>query len=153
MTSLVRDLIALVYALGHENVKCVIGHDFGAIRGPMAALMRPDIFKRCITMSVPFTGIPPLPFNIGTSTTPLRKVEHVAQDIHKQLAELPEPRKHYKWYHATAAAADDWNNPRQGLESFLRGYIHLKSADWAGNKPHELTGWTASELAQIPTTM
>src|ERR1700761_2124893 len=40
---------------------------------------------------------------------------------------------------------------RQGLHAFLRGYFHHKSADWAENKPFKLTGWTAAELAKIPT--
>jgi pimeloyl-ACP methyl ester carboxylesterase len=39
----------------------------------------------------------------------------------------------------------------QGLQAFLRGYYHHKSADWAGNTPSPLTGWTASELAKLPT--
>src|SRR5205823_13454100 len=26
-----------------------------------------------------------------------------------------------------------------------------KSADWKGNKPHRLAGWTAEELAKMPT--
>jgi hypothetical protein len=27
----------------------------------------------------------------------------------------------------------------------LRAYYHHKSADWKGNKPHRLAGWTAEE--------
>jgi len=38
-----------------------------------------------------------------------------------------------------------------GLHSFLRAYYHHKSADWKGNKPYELKGWTAEELAKMPT--
>ncbi|TKA49843.1 hypothetical protein B0A49_12150, partial [Cryomyces minteri] len=41
-------------------------------------------------------------------------------------------------------------SPPQGLRTFLRGYFHLKSADWAGNDPHPLQAWTASELAKMP---
>ncbi len=36
------------------------------------------------------------------------------------------------------------------LHTFLRGYFHLKSADWDGNEPHKLEGWTATELAKMP---
>jgi pimeloyl-ACP methyl ester carboxylesterase len=39
----------------------------------------------------------------------------------------------------------------QGVHDFLRAYYHHKSADWKDNKPHPLKGWTASELAKLPT--
>jgi pimeloyl-ACP methyl ester carboxylesterase len=39
----------------------------------------------------------------------------------------------------------------QGMHAFLRAYYHYKSADWPGNKPFRLAGWTASELAKMPT--
>jgi pimeloyl-ACP methyl ester carboxylesterase len=42
-------------------------------------------------------------------------------------------------------------NSPQGLHDFLRAYYHHKSADWKQNKPFPLTGWTASELAKLPT--
>ena len=41
-------------------------------------------------------------------------------------------------------------NPKEGLHDFLRGYFHLKSADWEGNKPHALEEWRADELAKMP---
>ena len=40
---------------------------------------------------------------------------------------------------------------RQGVHDFLRAYYHHKSADWKANKPFELKGWTAEELAKMPT--
>jgi pimeloyl-ACP methyl ester carboxylesterase len=39
----------------------------------------------------------------------------------------------------------------QGVHDFLRAYYHHKSADWAGNAPYPLQGWTANELAKLPT--
>ncbi len=39
----------------------------------------------------------------------------------------------------------------QGVHAFLRGYFHHKSADWKANKPYRLAGWTAEELAKMPT--
>ena len=39
----------------------------------------------------------------------------------------------------------------QGVHDFLRAYYHHKSADWKANKPFELKGWTAEELAKMPT--
>jgi pimeloyl-ACP methyl ester carboxylesterase len=40
---------------------------------------------------------------------------------------------------------------KQGVHNFLRAYYHHKSADWKDNKPYPLAGWTATELAKIPT--
>jgi hypothetical protein len=39
----------------------------------------------------------------------------------------------------------------QGVHDFLRAYYHHKSADWKDNKPYPLKGWTAGELAKLPT--
>jgi pimeloyl-ACP methyl ester carboxylesterase len=39
----------------------------------------------------------------------------------------------------------------QGVHAFLRAYLHMKSADWTGNKPFPLSSWTADELAKMPT--
>lgn len=144
---LVRDMVALVNCLGYKKVFCITGHDFGAVGSASCALIRPDIFNSCITMSHPFKANPELPFN--TANSPASK-KTPSSDIHTELAALNPPRKHYKWYNSTPAANGDWCNPAQGLHSYLRGYFHLKSADWAGNKPHQLTGWTATELAKMP---
>lgn len=147
MTNNVRDAVVLVNALGYKEVECIIGHDFGAVTSSMCGLMRPDLFKSVVMMSHPFKGSPSLPFNTahGEGKGPLAAV-----DIQRELARLPEPRKHYKWYNSTAVAAFQWSVPLQGLEAFLRGYIHVKSADWESNKPHPLEAWRASELAKMP---
>jgi pimeloyl-ACP methyl ester carboxylesterase len=39
----------------------------------------------------------------------------------------------------------------QGLAAFLRAYYHHKSADWKANRPFELAGFVADELAKMPT--
>jgi pimeloyl-ACP methyl ester carboxylesterase len=44
-TLLVRDAVILVNALGHREVVCVLGHDFGAVVASMCAVVRPDFFK------------------------------------------------------------------------------------------------------------
>lgn len=98
--------------------------------------------------SHPFKGAPVLPFNTISQAQP--KSEEQKEDIHKALAELPEPRKHYKWYYSTEPAADEMDNPKDSLHQFLRGYFHLKSADWKGNDPRSLKAWEASELAKLP---
>ncbi len=51
-TRLVRDAVILVNALGYKEVACVIGHDFGAVGASMCALMRPDLFKSYVRVSI-----------------------------------------------------------------------------------------------------
>lgn len=149
MTNVVRDVVTLANALGYRQVKCVVGHDFGAVTASMCALMRPDFFKSVVMMSHPFKAPEPLPFNTAHRESVVR-ASAPPLDIQAELAKLAEPRKHYKWYNSTSMAAVDWANPAQGLREFLRGYIHVKSAVWKENAPYPLGGWTAQELAKLP---
>jgi pimeloyl-ACP methyl ester carboxylesterase len=135
----VRDQLALVHALGHRSVAAVVGHDFGSPVAAWCALVRPDVFRSVALMSAPFEGAPEL-----SPAAP-------RADIHAELAHLPRPRKHYQWYYSTRPANDDMMRCEQGVHAFLRAYYHHKSADWPGNKPHRLAGWTADELAKMPT--
>jgi len=141
VTNLIRDMVVLVHALSYQEVHCVVGHDFGAVSASLCALARPDFFHKVVLMSHPFKGSPKLP--LGTD------VCNSKSHIHEDLAHLPEPRKHYKWYYSMAGANPDMS-PAKGLREFLRGYFYLKSADWSGNKPHTLKAWTASQLAKMP---
>jgi pimeloyl-ACP methyl ester carboxylesterase len=139
MMNLVRDVIGLVRALGRRSVRAVVGHDFGSPVAAWCALSRPDIFCSVTMMSAPFAGAP-APGGDGSA----------AGSIHQALAALDPPRKHYQWYYATREANADMMHCRQGLHAFLRAYYHHKSADWPGNRPHRLDGWTAAELARMP---
>jgi len=145
MLNLARDALGLIAALGHASAAAVIGHDFGASVAAWCALTRPDVF-RSLALMAPFGGPPPLPES-AASPAPLRSGP---EDIHAALAALPRPRKHYQWYYSTRPANDHmWHCP-QGVHAFLRAYVHMKSADWPGNRPFGLAGWTADELAKMP---
>ena len=138
MMNLTTDMLALVYALGRQSVDAVIGHDFGSHVAAQCALIRPDVFRAVALMSAPYAGPPP----INPKQQP---------DIHAALAALSRPRKHYQWYYSTRQANEDmWRCP-QGVHDFLRAYYHQKSADWTENQPFPLRGWTAAELAKMPT--
>ena len=147
LTNVVRDVVTLVHALGYRQVKCIVGHDFGAVTASMSALMRPDLFRSVIMMSHPFKAPAALPFNLAHG-----EGEYTASaiDIQSELAKLQTPRKHYKWYNSTKDAGREWSTPAQGLHDFLRGYIHVKSADWENNQPYPLKEWSAEELANMP---
>jgi pimeloyl-ACP methyl ester carboxylesterase len=71
--------------------------------------------------------------------------------IHQELAKLERPRKHYQWYYSTRAANRDMLDCPQGVHAFLRSFYHYKSADWRQKVPVPLGGWTATELARLPT--
>ena len=144
----VRDALGLVSALGYREVALVAGHDFGASVAAWCALARPDVFCSVALMSAPFAGPPALPFD--TADDPPQSGAP-SPSIHDELAKLGRPRKHYQWYYSTRQAnADMWYCP-QGVHAFLRGYFHVKSADWTENKPYPLKSWTAAELAKMPT--
>jgi pimeloyl-ACP methyl ester carboxylesterase len=148
MLNRVGDVLGLVRALGYEQVAAVVGHDWGGPTAQWCARLRPDVFRSVVSMSTPFfMGTSVLP--IGTATKHEASAPEV--DIEKELAALPRPRKHYAWYSTTSAANEDmWHAP-QGLHDLLRAYYYFKSADWKGNRPFPLKGWTASELAKMPT--
>lgn len=152
--NLVRDALALVNALGYSSVSCIAGHDFGAVTATLCALARPDIFKSVVLMSHPVKGPPELPFGVdpsygGNFSSPSSQKK--PEDVHKTLAQLEIPRKHYMRYYCGSASNEEMTNPTgKPLRDFLRGYFHLKSADWSGNSPQRLHSYTATELAKMP---
>ena len=138
--NLVRDIMGLLDALGHREVALLVGHDYGASVAAWATLIRPDIFRKLALMSAPFPGPP----DISPQPAP-------ARSIHADLAALDRPRKHYHWYYSTRPADADMRDCAQGVHDFMRAYFHHKSADWVENRPFRLAGWTAEELARMPT--
>ena len=147
LTNLVRDALGLVSAFGYASVDAVIGHDFGSSVAAWCALLRPDVFRSVVMMSAPFAGPPPLPFN--TADGPAKPAQE--DPVHRELAALPRPRKHYQWYYSTREANADMHHAPQGVHDFLRAYYHHKSADWKDNAPYPLKSWSAGELAKLPT--
>jgi pimeloyl-ACP methyl ester carboxylesterase len=57
LSHLIGDVVAVVAALG-EDEAVVVGHDWGAPVAWYGALMRPDVFRAVVALSVPFT--PPI---------------------------------------------------------------------------------------------
>jgi pimeloyl-ACP methyl ester carboxylesterase len=154
----VRDMMALINALGHRNVTMVVGHDFGSPVAGWCALTRPDVFRSVVMMSAPFGGAAPLPFNTASafareSLSELRRDGLAPQpaaspNADEELAKLG--RKHYQTYYTTREANENMWHPSQGVHNFLRAYYHMKSADWTPNKPFPLASNAASEQAKLP---
>lgn len=147
LPNLVRDAVGLVAAFGYKHVDAVIGHDFGSSVAAWCALIRPDVFRAVVMMSAPFSGPPSLPFN--TANEPAKPATE--DPVHRDLAALSRPRKHYQWYYSTRLANADMHHAPQGVHDFLRAYYHHKSADWKDNRPYRLESWSAGELAKLPT--
>ncbi|MCK6424413.1 MAG: alpha/beta hydrolase [Burkholderiaceae bacterium] len=61
---LVGDMVGLVQALG-ETEAVIVGHDWGAPVAWHAALLRPDLFRAVVGMSVPYS--PPIPLDLPTA--------------------------------------------------------------------------------------
>ncbi|KAF9875388.1 hypothetical protein CkaCkLH20_07208 [Colletotrichum karsti] len=138
----VHDVTALLVGLGHDSIHTLVGHDLGAFAASLVTVVRKDLVKSLILMSHPFKGIQ------GPSTD---GSTGGGEDIQATLARLDPPRKHYKYYNASPEASDEWTYPTgQPLHDFLRGYFHLKSADYSQNQPRPLEFWTAKELAVMP---
>jgi len=150
MLNMVRDITALVYALGYRSVAMLSGRDAGAPIASWAALIRPDVFRSVTIISSPFEGPPSLPFNTANGgATPVSAITDDQLDA--ELAKLNPPRKYYQNYYRTRDANDDMLHAPQGLHDFFRAYFFCKSADYSGNRPHPLKARTAEEMAQIPT--
>lgn len=147
MLALARDVVALVRALGAPYVSTLVGHDFGSPLAACCTLARPDLFRSVVLMSAPFAGAPALLGGPDEEAAFLAAQAKTATD----LAMLLRPRKHYHWYYATREANADMQFAPGGVHDFLRAYFHMKSADWAGNKPFKLSDWRADELAKLPT--
>jgi pimeloyl-ACP methyl ester carboxylesterase len=148
--NMVRDSIALVYALGHRTVAMLAGHDAGAPIASWAALIRPDIFRTLAILSSPFQGVPSFPFNTASGAAVPRPALN-DDELDAELAKLNPPRKYYQNYQRIPGANDNMLHAPQGLHAFFRAYYHYKSADWKANTPYPLKARTAEEMAKIPT--
>jgi pimeloyl-ACP methyl ester carboxylesterase len=147
----VKDLLALVSAMGYRSMAAVIGHDAGSPLSGWCALARPDVFRSVVMMSAPFGGAPTLPFNTANAPRASAPAPAASADaIYEELAKLAPPRKHYQRYYQTAEANENMWHPPQGIHAFLRAYYHMKSADWKQNHPHPLAARTAAEWAKLP---
>jgi pimeloyl-ACP methyl ester carboxylesterase len=147
LLNLVRDVLGLVSAFGYASVDAMVGHDFGSSVAAWCTLVRPEMFRSVVLMSAPFAGPPQLPFNTADGPRQPKRED----PVHRELAALPRPRKHYQWYYSTREANADMHRAPQGVHDFLRAYYHHKSADWKANKPYPLQSWSAGELAKLPT--
>src|SRR4051794_22963736 len=86
--NMVRDQIALVYALGYRTAELIVGHDQGQLIATYAAIVRPDMFLRLTTVSSAGGEPPPLPF-AGTG----RKTPFTPAGGHAGVGKANPPRR------------------------------------------------------------
>jgi pimeloyl-ACP methyl ester carboxylesterase len=88
---LVADVVGLVNVLGEPHA-VIVGHDWGAFVAQQAALLRPDLFRALVLLSVPF--IPRGPVRPSVRFAQITRQMHFYQDYfqepHKAERELEE---------------------------------------------------------------
>lgn len=151
MVDTISEVISLVYTSQEEHgfsmpvVECVIGHDMGSAVAATLALIRPDIFKRLIMMSAPFTGVPASPAVDSGKALQARRTALM------DLSKLSPPRQHYQLYFCRPDANQDWMASKQGLKNLYQGYYYYKSGLHSENRPKPLgDAWAADKLTQMP---
>src|SRR5947209_12458443 len=110
--NVVKDALALVFALGHRSVAAVVGHDFGSPIAAYCALARPDVFRAVAMMSAPFAGPPALPFGAAEGRS---NAAPAPLKILADLGALARPRKHFHLYQSTREADASKRNAPHGI--------------------------------------
>ena len=87
LSHLVGDVVGVVAALGESNA-VVVGHDWGAPIAWYSALMRPDIFRAVVGMSVPYVAPAVLPAGV-TLITRMRETAGPDRDYYRLYFQEP----------------------------------------------------------------
>jgi pimeloyl-ACP methyl ester carboxylesterase len=131
--NMVRDQIALVYALGYRTTAMMVGHDQGSLMAALGALIRPDMFPRLTLIGGGFGGPPSFPFNTANGAA-VPKPEFSNAELDAEYAKLDPPRKGYQDYWATREADADMKQVPPRMTEFFRAFYYMKSADFPGNQ-------------------
>jgi pimeloyl-ACP methyl ester carboxylesterase len=131
--NMVRDQIALVYALGYRSTAMMVGHDQGSLMASLGALIRPDMFPRLTLIGGGFGGAPSFPFNTANGA-PVQKLDFTNAELDTEYAKLNPPRRGYQDYWASPEADIDMKHVPQGMTDFFRAFYYMKSADFPGNQ-------------------
>ncbi len=139
ISNLVGDVVQAVNALGDSSA-VIIGHDWGAPVAWYASLMRPDIFRAVIGLSVPYS--PPAAFPEGIDLNQVMKMNAGKRDYYRLYFQKP-----------GIAEADLEADVRKTMLGFLytisgdivRDGVH--ASGWDGYFP---MGETASDQLTVP---
>jgi pimeloyl-ACP methyl ester carboxylesterase len=112
LSHIVGDVVGVVAALG-ESQAVVVGHDWGAPIAWYSALMRPDVFRAVVGMSVPYVAPAVLPPGV-TITGRMRKT-------------AGPDREYYRLYFQEPGVAEA--NLEADIERTVRGFLYSISGD------------------------
>src|SRR6516225_8049694 len=131
--NMLRDQIALVYALGYRKTAMMVGHDQGSLMAGLGALIRPDMFPRLTLIGGGFGGPPSFPFNTANGASAPHP-EFTDAELDEEYAKLNPARRGYQDYWRSRQADQDMKNVPQGMTDFFRAFYYMKSADFPGNQ-------------------
>ena len=142
ITNLVGDAVQAVFALGEKNA-VIVGHDWGAPVAWYSALIRPDVFRAVISLSVPYTPPTVLPDGL---------------DLNEVMRMSAGDKEYYRLYFQEpgVAEADLEADVRKSVLGFLytiSGDIvrdGLHSHGWAGYFPK---GETVTDQLIVPEAL
>jgi pimeloyl-ACP methyl ester carboxylesterase len=112
LSHMIGDVVGVVAALG-ERQAVVVGHDWGAPVAWYSALMRPDVFRAVVGMSVPYVAPTILPAGV-TITGRMR--ETAGAD-----------RQYYRLYFQEPGVAEA--NLEADIDRTVRGFLYSISGD------------------------
>src|SRR5438552_14445483 len=90
--NMLRDQIALVYALGYRKTAMMVGHDQGSLMAGLGAPIRPDMFPRLTLIGGGFGGTPSFPFNTANGA-PVPRADYTEAELDAEYAKLNPPRR------------------------------------------------------------
>jgi pimeloyl-ACP methyl ester carboxylesterase len=122
LSHLVGDVVGTVNALGAQQA-VVVGHDWGAPVAWYSALMRPDLFRAVVALSVPYT--PPFALPDGVTMNDLMRAN--AGD-----------REYYRLYFQEPGVAEA--DLEADVDRSVRGFLYSISGDIVTDGIHP-TGW------------
>jgi pimeloyl-ACP methyl ester carboxylesterase len=120
MSHVVADVVGVVAATGAEQA-VVVGHDWGAIAAWYSALMRPDVFRAVVAMSVPY--IPPIPA-LPEGVTMNDVMQHAAGG-----------RNYYRLFFQEPGVAEA--DLEADVDHFVRAFLYTLSGDIVADGVHE----------------
>jgi pimeloyl-ACP methyl ester carboxylesterase len=112
LSHMIGDVVGAVAALG-ESQAVVVGHDWGAPIAWYSALMRPDVFRAVVGMSVPYVAPAVLPPGV-TMTDLMRRA-------------AGEGREYYRLYFQEPGVAEA--DLEADIERTVRGFLYSISGD------------------------
>ena len=128
MLNMVRDQIALVYAIGYRKTEMVVGHDQGE---HIAVYARHHPARHVSASHDDLVG------RRRTAIIPVRRRRnedraYTNAELDAEYARLNPPRRGYQDYWASKQADEDMKHVPQGMSDFFRAFYYMKGGEFPG---------------------